>query len=141
MSAGDFRGLSQPRLHRYVLPGGWEVLAGRTDRDNDRLSLRLARPDDWWFHVRGQPGSHVLLRVPAGREPDRSVLEQAAAVAAWHSRLREGRQVPVSATRARHVTKPRGAPPGTVAIRRERVFKVRPGLPRPDAGDGPDHDA
>jgi predicted ribosome quality control (RQC) complex YloA/Tae2 family protein len=119
----------QTRLHEYELPGGWMVLAGRTDQDNDRLSLKLARPDDWWFHVRGTPGSHVLLRARPKLEPDRDTLRAAAAVAAWHSRLRESRQVAVSCTRARYVTKPRGAPPGTVQIRKEIVLKVRPGLP------------
>lgn len=118
-----------PRLHRYVLEGGWIVLAGRTDADNDRLSLSLARPDDWWFHVRGMPGSHVVLQVPPGQEAPREVLKQAAAVAAWHSKAREGGQVAVSCTRARYVTKPRGAKPGTVEIRKEEVLKVRPGLP------------
>lgn len=105
------------------------MLAGRTDADNDRLSLSLARPDDWWFHVRGMPGSHVVLQVPPGQEAPREVLKQAAAVAAWHSKAREGGQVAVSCTRARYVTKPRGAKPGTVEIRKEEVLKVRPGLP------------
>jgi predicted ribosome quality control (RQC) complex YloA/Tae2 family protein len=119
----------EARLHRYELPGGWEVLAGRTDRDNELLSLKLARPDDWWFHVRGMPGSHVLLRVPAGEEPDRETVEAAAAVAAWHCKKRAARQVAVTATRARYVSKARGAPPGTVQVRRESVLKVRPALP------------
>lgn len=114
----------------FTLPGGWTVLAGKTDSANDRLSLRLAGPNDWWFHVRGMPGSHVLLRVPAGTEPERAVLKQAAAIAAYHSKAREGGVVAVSGTRARYVTKPPRAKPGTVAIRRETVFKVRPGLPR-----------
>jgi predicted ribosome quality control (RQC) complex YloA/Tae2 family protein len=112
------------------------VLVGKTDADNDQLSLKVARPDDWWFHVRGMPGSHVLLRVEEGREPDRETLKLAAALAAHHSKAREGGVVPVSCTRARYVTKPRGAKPGTVEIRKEEVLKVRPGLP-PDPGDEP----
>jgi predicted ribosome quality control (RQC) complex YloA/Tae2 family protein len=39
------------RLIAYTLPGGWQVLVGRTDADNDYLSFRVARPEDWWFHV------------------------------------------------------------------------------------------
>ncbi|MFO7495233.1 MAG: NFACT RNA binding domain-containing protein [Desulfobacterales bacterium] len=116
-------------VRAFTLPGGWTVLAGKTDSANDRLSLKLAGPNDWWFHVRGMPGSHVLLRVPPGIEPERSVLKQAAAVAAYHSKARAGGVVAVSGTRARYVTKPPGAKPGTVAIRRETVFKVRPALP------------
>jgi predicted ribosome quality control (RQC) complex YloA/Tae2 family protein len=118
-----------PRVFEYELSQGWIVLAGRTDEDNDRLSLRMAAPNDWWFHVRGQPGSHVILRVPTGQDPNRSVLKMAAAIAAYHSKARQGGVVPVSATRARYVTKPRGAKPGTVQIRKEIVLKVRPALP------------
>ena len=124
----------EPKLWQYELPGGWIVLAGRTDLDNDRLSIKLANANDWWFHVRGMPGSHVILRVPAGAEPDNATVRAAAAVAAWHSRKREAREVAVSATRARYVTKPRGARPGTVEIRKEKVLKVRPALPD-GAGD------
>jgi predicted ribosome quality control (RQC) complex YloA/Tae2 family protein len=104
-------------------------MAGRTDADNDRLSLQAAAPNDWWFHVKGQPGSHVILKVPPGQEPDRATLKSAAAVAAYHSKARKGGVVPVSATRARYVTKPRGAKPGTVHIRKDIVLKVRPCLP------------
>lgn len=124
-----------PRLWEYRLPGGWTVLAGRTEADNDRLSLKLARPDDWWFHARGLPGSHVLLRARDDAEPDRDTLRAAAAVAAWHSKGRGAGTLAVSCTRARFVTKPRGAPPGTVEIRRETVLKVRPGLPAGAPGD------
>lgn len=113
-------------LVEYALPGGWELLAGGSDAANERLSLRLARPSDLWFHVRGLPGSHVVLRVPDGTQPDRATRELAAAVAAFHSKARAGGTVPVSCTEARNVSKPRGAPVGTVTIRGERVLKVRP---------------
>jgi predicted ribosome quality control (RQC) complex YloA/Tae2 family protein len=118
-----------PRVFEYTVPPGWIVLAGRNDTDNDYLSLRMAAPNDWWFHVRGLPGSHVILRVPSGQEPDRNILKMAAAIAAYHSKARQGGIVPVSATRARYVTKPRGAKHGTVQIRKEIVLKVRPALP------------
>lgn len=118
-----------PQLYTYTLPEGWSILAGRTDADNDRLSLRIARPDDWWFHVRGMPGSHVILQVESGREPPKTVLRQAAAVAAYHSKARTGGVVAVSATRAKFVRKPKGAKPGSVQIRRENILKVRPALP------------
>ena len=119
----------QARLFQYTLPGGWVVLVGRTSRDNDILSVKLARPNDWWFHVRGMPGSHVVLRVPAGEEPDRDTVKAAAAIAAWHCKKRDAKQVAVTTTRARYVTKPRGASTGTVEVRRETVIKVRPALP------------
>ena len=126
-------------FYTYELPGGWVVLAGRTDADNDRLSLRVADQRDWWFHVRGMPGSHVILRARPDREPDRKTLERAAAVAAYHSKARAGGVVAVSCTRARYVSKPEGAKPGTVQIRKEKVIKVRPGLPKDREEDDPNH--
>ena len=119
----------QPKLLEYGLPGGWTVLAGRTDHDNDLLSIKLARPNDWWFHVRGMSGSHVVLRAREGEEPDRATLEAAAAIAAWHSKARTRSRVGVSGCLARFVSKPRGAKAGTVSIRREKTFTVRPQLP------------
>jgi len=126
-------GKRAPKLFEYVLPGGWTVLAGRTDEDNERLSLSIAEPNDLWFHVRCMPGSHVVLRVPPGEEPDRETVRAAAAIAAYHSKARAGGVVPVSCTRGRDVTKPRGAPRGTVQIRNEKLLKVRPGRPEPDS--------
>lgn len=117
-------------IEEFDLPGGWKILAGRTDADNDRLSIKVARPHDWWFHVRGMPGSHVVLQGPEGAEADRKLLETAAAVAAWFSKARNGGTTAVSYTLARHVSKPRGAEPGTVSVRNEKVLKVRPGLPQ-----------
>jgi len=119
-------------VQEYRLPGEWgewTVLVGLSDADNDRLSIKLAHQDDWWFHVRGMPGSHVILRAVEKVEPDRATLERVAAIAAYHSKARSGGVVAVSCTRARYVTKPPGAKPGTVQIRKETVFKVRPELP------------
>ena len=119
----------QPECWKYSLPGGYEVLAGKTDADNDILSLKLAAPEDLWFHVRGLPGSHVILRHADGQKPDPAAIKQAAAIAAWHSKARNAGTVPVCCTEAKHVGKPRGTKPGSVTIKREKIIKVRPGLP------------
>ncbi len=118
-----------PAVWEYELPGGWTVWAGKTDRDNDHLTCKVARNDDLWFHLRGAPGSHVVLFVREGVPPPREAVEAAAAIAAWHSKARNGGVVAVSCCAARDVSKPRGVPAGTVQIHRERVVKVRPGLP------------
>jgi predicted ribosome quality control (RQC) complex YloA/Tae2 family protein len=118
-----------PKVYEYELPGGWKVLAGKTDEDNDLLSLKVANQGDWWFHVRSMAGSHVLLREWPDEEPDNETLKRAAAIAAFHSKARGGGVVSVSYTRAQYVTKPRGAKAGTVSIRKERLLKVRPEIP------------
>jgi predicted ribosome quality control (RQC) complex YloA/Tae2 family protein len=130
MSKEEIPAMREPVVvYAYELPGDWTVLVGRTDVDNDRLSLKIAEPADWWFHVRGMPGSHVLLRAKPSEEPDRATLKQAAAIAAYYSKAREGGQTPVACTQARHVRKQKGAKPGTVHIRKEIVLKVHPALP------------
>jgi len=117
-----------PAVWEYTVDG-WLVWAGRNARDNDVLSLRIARNDDWWFHLRGMPGSHVVLFVRDGIEPPKDVVKKAAAIAAYHSKQRNAGTVAVTATRARFVSKPRGAKAGLVSIRKEVVFKVKPAIP------------
>jgi predicted ribosome quality control (RQC) complex YloA/Tae2 family protein len=121
--------MARGRIIQYHLPGSWTLLVGASDADNDYLSTRVASPEDWWFHVHGVPGSHVVLCAkPDDEEPSRETLRQAAAVAAYHSKAREAGTVPVHCTRARYVTKPRGAEVGTVQVTRGRLFKVHPAL-------------
>jgi predicted ribosome quality control (RQC) complex YloA/Tae2 family protein len=119
----------QPDCWTYQLLDAFEVLAGKTDADNDILSLKTAKPNDLWFHAHGLPGSHVILRHPEGEKPDNATIKIAAAIAAWHSKARNAGTVPVSCTEAKHVGKPRGARPGSVSIKREKTIKVRPALP------------
>ena len=119
---------TKPRIYTYELPGGWAVLAGATDADNDYLSTELAQPDDWWFHADSVPGSHVLLRAKPNTEPSRETLRQAAAVALYHSKARNAGLAPVHCTRARNVKKPRGVKAGTVHVTKDTVLKVRPDI-------------
>ena len=119
---------SKPRIIAYELPGGWTVLAGASDADNDYLSTEVAAPNDWWFHADKVPGSHVILRAREDTEPGRDTLRQAAAVAAYHSKARNASIVAVHYSRARHVSKPRGVKTGTVSVSRGSVLKVRPDI-------------
>ena len=115
---------------RYSLGQDYEVWVGRNATQNDRLTLREAAPHDYWLHARGVPGSHAVLRVPRRAEtPPASILEAAAAVAAWFSKARGSSLVPVICTQRKYVRKPRKSPPGTVVVEREDVILVRPALP------------
>jgi len=120
---------SQLRFHEYMLEGGYRTLAGKSDADNDELTFHVGRSDDWWFHVKGMPGSHVILLLEDKPEPNKNILKKAAAIAAWHSKAREGGVVAVIGAKLRHVRKPRGAKPGTVTVSKETLFKVRPEVP------------
>ncbi len=113
----------------YYLDEEFAVIAGRTSKDNEYLSLKFASQKDWWFHVRSVPGSHVIMRSLGNKEPDRRQKEVAAAVAAYHSKARNAGVVPVACTRAINVSKPSGSPVGTVRIKKEEIIKTRPALP------------
>jgi predicted ribosome quality control (RQC) complex YloA/Tae2 family protein len=117
----------------FTVDGGFEVWAGKNSANNDLLTLRYAKPGDLWFHARGGSGSHVVLKVHSGKgEPGKRACEQAAAIAAYYSKMKNAGTVAVAMTEKRYVRKPHGAPPGTVMIEREKVIFARPALP----GDG-----
>ncbi len=111
---------------RFELPDGFEALCGRSNTENDELTMRRAQKNDLWLHVRNAPGSHVIVPVREGREPTPAVIEQAAAIAARFSSLSAQPRVPVDWTRARHVKKPQGARPGMVNYFQFQTVLVAP---------------
>ena len=83
---------SKGRPFRTVSFEGFEILVGKGDVQNDRLTFDIAEPEDFWLHVVNVPGSHVVVRNPdqlAELPPD--VLQHAARLAAWHSKARGSR--------------------------------------------------
>lgn len=104
---------------------GFTILVGRNNVQNDRLTTKMARGGDIWMHTKNIPGSHVLV-VTEGRIPPERTLEQAAVLAATHSRAAGSAQVPVDYTEARHVKKPAGAKPGMVIYETNRTAYVTP---------------
>jgi predicted ribosome quality control (RQC) complex YloA/Tae2 family protein len=106
---------------------GWEILHGENATSNDFLTTRVARPDDWWLHVRAAASAHVVIRT-AGR-PDRvppRVLEEAARIAARHSESKHSGLVPVDYVLRKHVRKPRRAAPGRVTYQNEKTLFISP---------------
>ena len=102
------------------------VLVGRNNRQNDRLTLKTANNNDIWFHTKNIPGSHTVL-VTQGREPTETAMEEAALLAAQHSRAKDSSQVPVDYTQIRYVSKPQGAKPGMVIYVNYKTLYVTPG--------------
>ena len=98
---------------RFVTDDGFEVLAGRSNVQNDELTTKTGRRTDYWFHTQHLHGSHVILRCN-GLEPTELAVAQAAVIAAYYSHGREGGKVPVDFTMLRFVRKPSGALPGKV---------------------------
>jgi predicted ribosome quality control (RQC) complex YloA/Tae2 family protein len=117
-------------FRRFRLGGGFEVWVGRNARQNDELTFHTAQKYDLWMHARGVPGSHTVLHRPnRDAEPTKQQLYTAAAIAAHFSKARGSGLVPVMVTERKYVRSPKGSPPGAVAVEREDVLLVEPGLP------------
>jgi predicted ribosome quality control (RQC) complex YloA/Tae2 family protein len=119
--------LTVPGMRRYRSSDGYEVIVGRTARDNDQLTFRVARPNDLWLHTADYPGSHVIVRNSSRDEiPHRTIIE-AAQLAAKFSQASKDSKVAVHYTRRKFLTKPKGAASGLVRMSNFRTITVEPG--------------
>ncbi len=130
-------------LREFTSKDGMKILVGKTARDNDRLSLRLARGNEWWFHVAHVKGSHVLVKgvYAGGGEvavitrknakqarnaslPQETLLD-AAHLAVYFSKARRAAKAEVHYTQAKHLAKSKQAPPGQVTLRQHKTLTLR----------------
>ncbi|MBS1766606.1 MAG: DUF814 domain-containing protein [Acidobacteria bacterium] len=112
---------------RSVQIEGFELLIGKGDEENDRLTFKVAENTDFWLHVANLPGSHVVIRNPDKvSEPPRAVLERAAELAAFHSKARDAGKVEVHWCRIADISKPRGFAPGKVILKQWKSLRVYP---------------
>ena len=114
-------------FNRLILDGAWDVYIGKDGPSNDLLTFHFANKWDIWLHAQGVAGAHVLIRVPnRNQTPPAHVIEQAARLAAAHSKAKNASTVPVMYTQVRYVSRIRKAPPGTVKVNHEKVLFVEP---------------
>ena len=112
---------------RSVMVDDFEVLIGKGDAENDLLTFKVADNLDFWLHVAGHPGSHVVIRNPDKlSELPRQVIERAAELAAYHSKARDGGKVEVHLARIADISKPRGFAPGKVILKKWIGLRVYP---------------
>ena len=114
---------------RYRSSDGFLILVGRNNLQNDRLTLKEARSQDLWFHTQKIPGSHTVVVTEGKSVPDRT-LEEAAAIAAYHSKARDSAQVSVDYTLIKYVKKQPGAAPGKVIYTDFQTAVVTPSQER-----------
>ncbi len=112
------------RPMQYKTSGGYPLLVGRNNLQNDELTFRIAEKEDIWFHVKDIPGSHVIM-VTAGEEPDERDYTEAAELAAYYSKA-TGDLVAVDYTKVKNIKKPQGAKPGYVIYKTNFTAYVRP---------------
>lgn len=116
-----------PRVGRWFRSSdGHEIAVGKSDRENDALTFRIARPYDLWLHAADYPGSHVIVRNPAREEVPYRTIAEAAALAAFHSQARNEGKAAVHYTKRKFVTKPPRSKPGLVRLSSFKTIMVEP---------------
>lgn len=131
---GNKKKMDQPenkiKYRHYIIEGNYHVYVGKDSQSNDLLTTRFAKQNDYWFHARGLPGSHVVLRVDNTKEVvPKNIIKNAASIAAFWSKAKTAKIAPVSYTFGKYVYKKKGYNPGQVALTKESVLLVKPEIP------------
>jgi predicted ribosome quality control (RQC) complex YloA/Tae2 family protein len=112
-------------FRRFVSADGLPVFVGRNAKENEELTFRLAKSDDLWFHARGAPGSHVIVRLTKGADPPPETLRDAATLALLYSDFKNSGKGDVIYTRRKWVKKAKGQSAGAVIVTREKTMAVK----------------
>lgn len=112
-------------MRKYISCEGNMIIVGKNNKQNDYLTLRLADNEDYWFHTKDIPGSHVLIKSAGKKVTDKELVE-AAILAAYYSKARMSANVPVDYTMKKNVKKPSGAKPGMVIYEKNKTLYVTP---------------
>lgn len=107
----------------YYSTDGTLIMVGKNNNQNDQLTMRTANKSDWWLHTKDIPGSHVVIR---SEDPSEETIEEAAHLAAYHSKFSMSSSVPVDYTQIKNVRKPNGAKPGYVIYDNQSTVFVTP---------------
>ena len=118
------------KFKHYLIENKYHLFVGKDSQNNDLLTTRFAKQNDFWFHARAVSGSHVVLRVENLKEAiPKNILKKAASIAAYHSKAKTAGMVPVSYTLKKYVIKRKGAPIGQVSLLKEETLIVKPEIP------------
>ncbi len=118
------------KFKQYIIDKVYFVYVGKDSKNNDLLTTKFAKQNDYWFHARSVSGSHVVLRNDKAKENiPKNILKKAASLAAYHSKAKTAGTVPVSYTFKKYVVKKKGMEPGKVALLKEEVLLVSPEIP------------
>lgn len=104
---------------------GFTVLVGKNNQENDYLTLKVAKENDLWFHVKDIQGSHVIL-VANQKEPSQETINRVAAISAYYSKAKQSSNVPVDYTLVKYVKKPSKAKPGMVTYTNYQTVNIQP---------------
>ena len=115
------------RPYHYISSDGYDIYVGKNNFQNDELSFKFASGNDWWFHAKGQPGSHVIVKSKNEELPDRT-FEEAGKLAAYYSKGRQAPKVEIDYTQKKHLRKPTGGKPGFVVYYTNYSLLIEPDI-------------
>ena len=119
------------RPFHYLSSDGFHIYVGKNNYQNEELTFRLATGGDWWFHAKGIPGSHVIVKAEGKALPDRA-FEEAGALAAYYSKGRQNEKVEIDYIQRRALKKVPGAAPGFVVYHENYSLMAIPRIPVPE---------
>ena len=111
----------------YISSDGFHMYVGKNNLQNDDLTFQFAKGNDWWFHAKGAPGSHVIVKSDGVELPDRT-FEEAAKLAAYYSSLRDSEKVEIDYVEKKQVKKPNGSKPGFVVYYTNYSMMIEPDI-------------
>ena len=111
----------------YISSDGFHMYVGKNNLQNDELTFQFAKGNDWWFHAKGAPGSHVIVKADGVELPDRT-FEEAARLAAYYSSLRDSEKVEIDYVEKKQVKKPNGSKPGFVVYYTNYSMMIEPDI-------------
>lgn len=115
----------------FLIAGKYHIYVGKDSKNNDRLTTKFAKQNDFWFHARSVSGSHVVLRVDNTKESiPKNILQNVASVAAFYSKAKTSKLIPVTYTLKKYVVKNSRHEPGQVTVTKESVLLVKPEIPK-----------
>ncbi len=118
-------------FRHYLIEEKYNAFVGKDSKNNDALTTKFAKQNDFWFHARSVSGSHVVLRVENSKDPiPKSILQKAASLAAFYSKAKSSKLAPVTFTLKKYVVKNSRHEPGQVTVTKENVLLVRPEIPK-----------
>lgn len=111
----------------YLSSDGYDIYVGKNNYQNDELTFKFASGNDWWFHAKGMPGSHVIVKTKDGEMPDR-VFEEAGMLAAYYSKGRESDKIEIDYLQKKNVKKPAKGAPGFVVYYTNFSLTIQPDI-------------
>lgn len=123
----DKKSSGKSKPFHYLSSDGYHMYVGKNNYQNEELTFKFATGNDWWFHAKGMPGSHVIVKAGSEELPDR-VFEEAGKLAGYYSKGRDNDKIEIDYLQKKNVKKPNGSAPGFVVYYTNYSLTIHPDI-------------